>query len=64
MNWSHGVLNSSPLTFINADFWDSGTEGFHVLLLSAMSSEAGPFTVELYIEGELVLEIPCEVIEP
>jgi len=63
MDWSHRVLNSSPLTFMNADFWDSGIEGFHVLFLSAMSSEAGPFTVELFIDDVLVHEITCEVVE-
>jgi hypothetical protein len=64
MDWGHKVINDNPLKIYANAIWDSGSEGFHVFFPSAMSSEAGPFTVELYIEDELVREITCEVVEP
>jgi len=63
MSWSHAAVTSSPLSFNNMAFWDSGPEGFYVFFVSQISSEAGPLSIELSIEDELVREITCDVIE-
>jgi len=63
MSWSHAAISSSPVNFSNLAFWDSGLEGFYVLFISQISPEAGPLTVELSLEDEVVREITCDVIE-
>lgn len=64
MDWGHQIRISSAFNTIFNAAWDSGPEGFYVLFLQASSSNVGPFTIELYIEGELIREITCEVVEP
>ena len=56
--WMH-VWNGA--TFVGG--WDSGESGFHVAMFSAPSLGAGPVTIQLFLEGEMVQEIHCEVVE-
>jgi Tol biopolymer transport system component len=57
MYWEYQSKSSSPLNMVFNTPWDSGTEGFHLFFLQATSAEEGPFTIELYIEDELIREI-------
>jgi dipeptidyl aminopeptidase/acylaminoacyl peptidase len=62
--WGHKGISTSALKLNTTAFWHEGADGFYILLPSVMTSEPGPYTVELYIGDELVQEVFCEIVEP
>lgn len=62
--WSHNWIPESGLSITNMGFWNHGERGFHIAYFSAPSWGSGVLTIQLVLEGDVVQEIECEVIEP
>ena len=64
LNWSHNWISESGFVMDMVGWWDGGESGLHTAMLSAPSFGRGKLTIQLTIEGEVVQEIECEVVEP
>jgi Tol biopolymer transport system component len=65
MTFSHAWETPGELSIVgeNIQSWDGGEEGIHISY-STLQHTPGVVTVKLYLEGELMQEIECEVVEP
>lgn len=69
-NMTNGVSFGHQWTVADSDFnpmflspWDGGSSGWHTSY-SFVSAGAGDVSIQLYIEGQVVQEVVCGIIEP
>lgn len=64
ITWSHNWLPENGFSMNNLGSWDSGESGFHIAMFTAPSMGSGGMTIQLLIDGEVLQEIECEIVEP